>query len=124
MKTKLIRQIFGGIFFLLLSSGGAMAQDTATAGAKNISENMKEQLALNESQYNQVYSINLDFLQKAIENRDSGKSKIDRAKRLMELDEDRNKKLKSVLSDDQYKKFVATKAENRKKLKEYFKEKE
>lgn len=124
MNFSLIKKIAGAIVLMLTFTINATAQDNAVAGAKKITENMKEQLSLNESQYGKVYSINQDFLQKAIENRDSGKTKTDKAKRMKELDDTRDTKLKSVLSAEQIKIYVATKAENRKKLREHFQEKE
>ena len=121
---KLIRQAAGVFVLLLMFTLNANAQDKAAAGAKKVTEHMKEQLSLNEGQNDKVFAINYTFLQKVIENKDSGKNKIEKAKRLKELEGDRDTKLKSVLSDDQYKKYVATKAENRKKLREHFEEKE
>lgn len=120
---KLIQRIAGVMVLLMMFTLNAAAQDKAGTGAKAVTENMKEQLSLNDSQYSKVLGINHSYLQRAIENRDSGKSKIDKAKRLKELDDDRDTKLKSVLSEEQYKKYVATKMENRKKLKEHFQEK-
>ena len=122
--NKFTRQVIGTIVLLLLFTVNGMAQDKAVAAAKAVTESMKEQLSLNDSQYTKVLGINHNYLQRAIENRDSGKSKIDKAKKLKELDDDRDTKLKSVLSEEQYKKYVATKTENRKKLKEHFQEKE
>ncbi|MGV3461435.1 MAG: hypothetical protein ACO1N9_13385 [Flavobacterium sp.] len=124
MNFNLIKKIAGAIVLMLTFTINAAAQDKAAAGAKKITEHMKTQLSLNDSQYSKVYSINQEFLQKAIENKESGKTKIEKAKRLKELDDSRDTKLKSVLSDQQIKLYVATKAENRKKLREHFQEKE
>lgn len=124
MKLNLIKKFLGAVVLMLTFTINAAAQDKAVAGAKKITENMKEQLSLNESQYDKVFIINQEFLQKAIENRDSGKTRVDKAKKLKELDESRDTKLKSVLSDQQIKLYVATKAENRKKIREHFQEKE
>lgn len=122
--SKLIRKYVSLLVFLLAFSLGASAQDRAREGAKKITENMKEQLSLNDTQYAKVQQINLEFLQKAAENQESGKPQVEKQKRHKQLDDDRDKKLKSVLSEEQNKKYVATKIENRKKLKEYFQEKE
>lgn len=122
MNTKFFKQIVAGIAFLLLFTLNCNAQDKARHGAKAVTENMKEQLSLNDGQAAKVQQINLDFLQKAIENKESGKSKVEKAKKLKQLDDDRDKKLESVLSKEQFKKFVATKSENRKKMREHFEE--
>ncbi|MCR5861329.1 hypothetical protein LRS05_03825 [Flavobacterium sp. J372] len=124
MNFNLIKKFAGAVVLMLTFTINAAAQDKAVAGAKKITENMKEQLSLNESQYDKVFIINKEFLQKAIENRESSKTKVDKAKKLKELDDSRDTKLKSVLSADQVKLYVATKAENRKKLREHFQEKE
>lgn len=115
---KLIRKTVGAMALLLMFTVSAAAQDKAAVSAKKITENMKEQLSLNDSQYSKVLSINQVFLQKAIENKDSAKSKTDKAKRMKDLNGDRDAKLKSVLSDDQFKKYVATKTDSQKKLRE------
>lgn len=122
--SKLISRYVGLVVFFLVFSLNASAQDRATEGAKKVTDTMKEQLSLNDSQYAKVQQINLEFLQKAAENQESGKSQVEKAKKHKQLDDDRDKKLKSVLSEEQNKKYVATKIENRKKLKEYFQEKE
>lgn len=124
MNFNLIKKFAGAVVLMLTFTINAAAQDKAVAGAKKITDNMKEQLSLNESQYDKVFIINKEFLQKAIENRESSKTKVDKAKKLKELDDSRDTKLKSVLSADQVKLYVATKAENRKKLREHFQEKE
>jgi hypothetical protein len=124
MNFNLIKKFAGAVVLMLTFTINAAAQDKAVAGAKKITENMKEQLSLNDSQYDKVFIINKEFLQKAIENKESGKTKIDKARKLKELDESRDTKLKSVLSAEQVKLYVATKAENRKKLREHFQEKE
>jgi len=117
-------KLIAAVVLLVLFSGNAAAQDKAAAGAKKVTEHMTDQLSLNESQNSKVFSINYAFLQKAIENIESGKTKVDKAKRLKELDDDRDTKLKSVLSDEQFKKYIATKTENRKKIREHFQEKD
>lgn len=109
---------------LIMFAFNVAAQDKAAEGAKAVTAQMKEQLSLNDSQYSKVYGINLAFLQKAIENKGSGKTKVDKLKRLKALDEERDTKLKSVLSDEQYKIFTANKAENRKKIRQHFQDKD
>lgn len=95
------------------------AQDKATDGAKAVTTYMKEQLSLNDGQYTKVYSVNLTFLQKVEENSKKNKG-ADKIKKLRALEDERDTKLKSVLSEDQYKNYVGNKAANRKKVAEYY----
>ncbi|WP_129582993.1 hypothetical protein [Flavobacterium cyanobacteriorum] len=118
-----IKKIFGIMLAFALFTINAVAQDKAAEGAKAVTANMKEQLSLNDSQYTKVYAINQDFLKKAMENKTTAKTRIEKAKRLKALDEERDAKLKSVLTEEQFKIFVANKAENRKKIRQYFQEK-
>lgn len=124
MRTKKFKQLLGAFAIMLLFTANMSAQAKGAEAAKAVTNNMKDELMLNDGQYTKVYAVNLDFMEKAMENRDSGKTKVEKAKRLKALDDERDTKLKSVLSDDQYKKYVANKAENRKKLREHLKEKE
>lgn len=121
--TKIVSRYVGLVVFLLMFSLNASAQDRAREGAKKVTDTMKEQLALNDSQYAKVQGVNLEFLQKSVENQQSNKSQVEKSKRQKQLDDDRDKKLKSLLSDEQNKKYIATKTDNRKKLREYFQEK-
>lgn len=116
--------VFGAVVMLLLFTVNASAQTKGAEGARAVTNYMKNELSLNDSQYTKVYAVNLEYLQKAIENKESGKNKVEKAKKLKSLDDERDNKLKSVLSDDQFKKYIANKAENRKKLREHFQEKE
>lgn len=124
MRTQKLKQVLGAIAIMLLFTLNTHAQAKGAEGARAVTNHMKEELSLNDGQYTKVYAVNLDFMEKAIDNRNSGKSKVEKAKRLKALEDERDNKLKSVLSDDQYKKFIANKAENRKKLREHLYEKE
>ena len=119
-----ISKVVGAVVLLLLFTTNAHAQDRAVEGAKTVTAHMKEQLSLNDSQYTKVYAVNLEFLQKAMDNKKADKTKVQKAKRRKALDEERDTKVKSVLTDEQFKIFIANKAENRKKLRQHFQDKE
>lgn len=120
---KSIKTIVTSLALLLFVAVSAQAQDKAAEGAKAVTTHMKEQLKLNDSQYTKAYAVNLDFMQKAIENKKAEKTKVEKAKRLKVLDDERDTKMKSILTDDQFKVFIANKAENRKKLRQHFMDK-
>jgi hypothetical protein len=105
---------------MVLFTVNAVAQDKAVDGAKAVTSYMKEQLSLNDSQYTKVYAVNLAFLQKEAENKKKNKG-ADHVKKLRVLEDERDTKLKSVLSEDQYKSYVGNKAANRKKIAEFYK---
>ncbi len=100
---------------------------TATAQDKdalsNLNTYMKEQLSLNDSQAAKVNDINRVFMQKTKENEKTNLSKLDKAKKVKLYEEDRDKKLESVLTKEQYKTFIANRAENTKRLKALLPEK-
>ena len=104
---------------LLCFNLAASAQDKNIDGAKAVTSYMKEKLTLNDNQYTKVYNVNLTFLQKVDENAKKNKG-ADKIKKLRALEDDRDAKLKSVLSEDQYKNYVGNKAANRKKVAEYY----
>ena len=118
MKFSLKKMLLAAIMLLCVNLA-ATAQDKNIDGAKAVTTYMKEQLQLNESQYTKVYNVNLTFLQKVEENAKKNKG-ADKIKKLRALEDDRDTKLKSVLSEDQYKNYVGNKAVNRKKIAEYY----
>lgn len=113
----------------LLAVAALLCMFTTTAAAQDkdalatLNTYMKEQLSLNESQAAKVNEINRAFMQKAKENEKTNLSKLDKAKKVKLYEEDRDKKLQSVLTKEQYKTFIANRTENTKKLKELLPEK-
>jgi len=107
---------------LLLVTAPAIAQDKLAEGSKLVTDNMKEQLVLSDAQYKKVYDINLDFFTQAKALRSSGEDKMDKAKKMKALDDDRDVKIKAALTDKQYETYLVNKKERREKLKEQFKE--
>lgn len=120
---KMLKTLFTATLMVLLTTT-AFAQDKAAEGAKAVTANMKEQLKLNDSQYTKVLDINQAFLQKAISTKNSAATKVEKAKKLKTVSDERDTKLKSVLTEDQYKVYIANKAENRKKLRAYYADKD
>jgi hypothetical protein len=110
------------MLFLSLAIPAAHAQQKTEDVAKKMTDNLKEQLALNDTQYKQVYDANVVFINQAKAVKTSGEGKIAKGKKLKAADETRDTKLKGVLTDSQYKKFLEKKKENREKFKEWYKE--
>lgn len=99
-----------------------MAQDKTAEGAKVVTTHLKTQLSLNDGQYAKVYEINKTFLQKANDNNMLSINATEKTKKLKALMEEKDAKLKSVLTDVQFKTYAANRANTAKKLKEYYQE--
>jgi len=121
---KILKTLLSAVALLVMFTTSAMAQDKLAEGAKKVTDGMKTQLTLNESQYAKVLEINKTYLVKVKENKTKTVGKVEQAKKLKTIDEDREAKLKSVLTQDQYKMFAATRADNKKKLKDCLEEKQ
>lgn len=119
MKFSILKKMLLTAAMLLCFTINASAQDKSIEGAKAVTSYMKEQLQLNDSQYQKVYGVNLSFLQKEAENAKKNKG-ADKIKKLRVLEEERDTKLKSVLGEDQFKNYIGNKAANRKKIAEYY----
>jgi hypothetical protein len=103
---------------LVLSVQFIYAQDKSNEDrAKSLTERMKQILSLKDDQYEKVYTINLAFVNKAGQVRNGGGGRLSKARKLKEADGERDKMLKGVLTEEQYKKFKEQKAENRKEMK-------
>lgn len=119
--TSMVKGIVGAIALLLVTTTAAMAQDKLAEGAKVVTTEMKTQLTLNDGQYSQVLDVNRAYLKKVKENNESGAAAVAKAKKMQAINEEKDTKLKSVLTEVQYKKYAAGRAENTKKLKAYLK---
>lgn len=117
--TSMVKGIVGAIALLLVTTTAAMAQDKLAEGAKTVTTEMKTQLVLNDGQYSQVLDVNRAYLKKVKENNESGASAVAKAKKMQALNEEKDTKLKSVLTEVQYKKYAAGRAENTRKLKAF-----
>lgn len=122
MKFNTIKKAVLSVFMVLFVSVSVLAQekqDKNVEGAKKVTASMKEQLTLNNGQNTKVYVLNLDFLKKVAEN-NKKTNKVEKMKKQRALEEERDTKLKSVLSADQYSLYIATKAQDRKRIAEFY----
>ena len=108
---------------LILSVQSVYAQEKSNEErAKTLTEKMKGNLSLQDEQYGKVYTINLAFVNKATQVRNSGGGRLGKARKLKDADGERDKMLKGVLTGEQYKKYKEQKAENRKEMKKRLEE--
>lgn len=118
--TSAAKTLFGTAVLVLVMSSSAFAQDAdkIAESSKTVATIMKNQLVLNDNQYTQIVEVNKAYLKKVKECKSSGDTAPAKAKKMQAINEERDGKLKSVLTEVQYKKYGATRAENIKKLKE------
>ncbi|MUV05427.1 hypothetical protein GN157_17065 [Flavobacterium rakeshii] len=117
--TGRVKNLVSTLVLALLFCVTANAQDKVAEGATKVTTHMKSQLSLNDNQYTQVLAINKDYLKKLDEN--PGATAVQRAKKKKSYDEDRDKKLKSVLNETQYKIYIANRSANARAYKEALK---
>ncbi|MNK24475.1 hypothetical protein D3C87_427810 [compost metagenome] len=115
-----VKLMVGAIALLLMVTTTVTAQekDKVAEGAKTVTAQMKTQLVLNDNQQTQVLDVNRTYLKKVKDNKESGATAVQKAKKMQALNEERDNKLKSVLTATQYKKYSADKVENTRKLRE------
>lgn len=115
-----VKAMVGAIALLLMVTTTVAAQekDKVAEGAKTVTSQMKTQLVLNDNQQTQVLDVNRTYLKKVKDNKESGATAVQKAKKMQALNEERDNKLKSVLTATQYKKYSADKVENTRKLRE------
>lgn len=106
------------LFLTLTSAAVAQENDKIAEAAKISAGQMKTQFTLNDNQYTQVVDVNKAYLKKVKDCKASGETDAAKAKKMQAINEERDNKLKSVLTATQYKKYAAVRAENVKKLKE------
>jgi hypothetical protein len=118
--TSAAKTILGAAALLLAVTTTAVAQekDMIAEGAKTSASQMKTQLTLNDNQYTQVIDVNKAYLKKVKDCKASGDTDAAKAKKMQALNEERDSKLKSVLTETQFKKYAAGRADNIKKLKQ------
>lgn len=120
MKLKGMKSFFtaGLLLFFMSVAGASFAQDSKKeTRAKALTDTMKTQLALNADQYNQVYTINLDFITKMAALKEDGGSKMSKFSKLKSIDKERDSALKGVLTTEQFKSFEEFKKANREEMK-------
>lgn len=106
---------------LFISMSAVYAQDKSNEEwAQMLTENMKKDLSLTDDQYEKAYTINLAFINRASQIRNGDGGRLGKARKLKSANGDRNKMLKGVLTEEQYKKFKAQKSENREEMKKRY----
>jgi len=112
---------------VLIAGANAHAQQKTTATpeqrANKVTEWMKTNLQLNDDQVSQVKVMNLKYANKTQELKDN--RTLTRRQKLQVLsdnDKAKDKELKDVLTDDQYKTYQSKKSEIKKQLKQKMKE--
>lgn len=115
---KILKKLASAVALLVMFTTAAMAQDKVAEGTRKVTDGMKTQLSLNDSQYAKVLEINKTYLVKVKDSKAKSVNKVEQAKKLKTIDDDREAKLKSVLTEDQYKIYGAGRADNKKKLKD------
>ena len=117
MIISAAKTMVGVTVMLLAFTTTVSAQDRAAEGAKRATDKMKTELSLTDAQYPKVEKINKDFIAKTQENR-TLTDKVAREKSVKALSEDRDAKLKTVLTEEQFKAYTAKKAERLSSIKE------
>jgi len=125
MKRTNVSVITGFLFLFLSISGASFAQGTRKEqAAKMLTDTMKTQLSLNDDQYKQVYDINLDFISKLSAAKQDAGVKMAKFRKMKEADRDRDATMKKILTDDQFKSYQEHKQENKKELKDRYRNKQ
>jgi hypothetical protein len=125
-KTIIMRRIiFSGIFLIFLAQG-AFAQNpgiqlTPEERAQIQTEWMKETLQLNDGQVSKVDSLNLEYALK-MEKVKSVQGRISQLKEARGISEEKEEKLKKLLSEEQFQFYLDKRKELRKKAIEMAKE--
>ena len=117
--TRILKTPIAVIVLLLAFTTTVAAQSNADKGAVAVTAAMKKELSLNDSQYNKVLQINRDYLNSIEKAKKTEKSVPARKKRINMISASREKKLKSVLTDGQYRTYAATRAKNQEMLEKY-----
>jgi len=120
MKSSVRRMALMMVVLFVATAAFAQEKDKAGEGAKTVTTEMKTQLGLNDSQYSKVLDINKTFIAKAVE-AETIANATDKAKKMKTLNEEKETKMKSVLTETQYKTYGAKRADFGKKLRQYYK---
>jgi hypothetical protein len=125
MKTRSIGSAFFATLFLaafsLVSTVQASAQDNKKEPeerARILTEKMKTELSLTDEQVPKVEAINLKYAKKNSEVRDGGGGRLAKLKSLKASQEEKDKEMKGVLTEEQYKKYREMVEEMEKKVRE------
>lgn len=121
MKITYIKRIVT-LVILLMAGPLANAQNTESKTpeerARFQTEWMKRKLGLNETQQNQVETINLKYAQKNEPVLKSKERRITKLKKLKSIQGEKDAELKTVLSPEQHEKYQVLVEEMKEKVKE------
>ncbi len=107
--------------FLATQVSAQATKKTAEERAKELTDKMKTELTLNDTQYQSAYQINLKYAQKVDELAASTADKKSKEANLKSLAESKDKELKGVFTDAQYKTYEKKKEELKDELKKEMK---
>jgi hypothetical protein len=99
---------------LLLAAFSVHSQEKSDL-ARKMTDKMKTALSLTDEQYPKVLAANEQFAAQMAALKDGGGSRLSKLKKLKAMDSERDKALKTVLTEAQYATFVEQKKENRTK---------
>lgn len=117
MIISAAKTMVGATIMLLAVTTTVSAQDRAAEGAKRATDKMKRELSLTDDQYPKVEQINKDFMDKAKESRATA-DKAQKEKGVKALSDERDAKLKTVLTEEQFKIYTDKKAQRLVKIKD------
>jgi len=89
--------------------------------ASEMTKQMQTQIGFNDETYAKVYEENLNFVTNTQELKQSDATKIEKFKSLKKYDETRDKALKEILTEEEFKLFIENKSKNRQSFKERLK---
>ena len=112
------------VALVLAFTVNATAQDRSAEAAQRMTDNMKTELSLTDAQYTKVLGINKDFAAKTAEARKASTDRAAVAKSVQGLNDEREKQLKTVLTDEQYKNYLVKKDEKKKMARQKFQARE
>lgn len=99
----------------------AKTTSTPEERAEQLTTWMTEKLFLTENQIEEVTPLNLEYAKKAEEVKNSSDSRMSKFKELKSLEEEKDKKLKNIFTESQFKTYNDKKKELRKAFKENYK---
>lgn len=112
--VKAMTAVFAMVLAFTVS---ASAQDRSANSAQKLTDKLKTELSLNDEQYNKVLEINKVYSDKTTEARKNSTDRAVTATAVKGFNEERETKLKAVLTEDQYKTYLANKEAKREAFK-------
>ena len=120
MKRKMFSLLLGMLGFLL----AANAQSSPEQRAQRLSDSMRSKLSLDTAQYEKVTAINLEYARRGEEIKNDGGGKFAKYRKFKSMMSEKDKKLKQVLTPDQYSSYEKMKKEMMDKAREAYKDRQ